>query len=136
MKTFFDSLYYYLNGFYGTDLDSYLYNTDPGYLLIGLVMVICSLVICAVFYYWIAPVRKQTFFWLVCAAANAGINFLVALGYTMTPLINNEVDNPWTYLDCVMFGFTNIIWSFVFYVVWSLFIKWGSIAKYVPFQKF
>lgn len=39
-------------------------------------------------------------------------------------------------VDCTMLSFTNVIWSFIFFVVASLIIKWGSIAKYVPFQKF
>lgn len=138
MEDFFNTIYYYTNGFYSVELDSYLFETVPGYLHIGLFMFLCSFIVCALFYYVFAPVRKQTMWWFVYAGINAFINFCFALWYTMTPLINNEIDSQqkWTYLDCNMFGITNIIWSFIVFVIASLIIKWGSIAKYVPFQKF
>ena len=101
-------------------------------------MLIFSFVVCAIFYYVLAPVRKQTMWWFVYSGINAIINFVFALWYTMTPLINNEVapSEEWLYLDRTMLSFTNVIWSFIFFVVASLIIKWGSTAKYVPFQKF
>lgn len=138
MDDLFNSIYYYTNGFYSTELDTYLYETLPGYLHIGIFMIISTFIVCALYYYLLAPVRKQTMWWLVFSGANAAINFLFAMWYNMTPLINNEIDSSleWSYLDCTMFGFTNIIWSFIFFTIASLLIKWGSTAKYVPFQKF
>lgn len=138
MEDFFCTIYYYTNGFYSVELDSYLYESVPGYLHVGLFMFLCSLVTSALFYYVFAPVQKQTMWWFIYAGINAIINLGFALWYTMTPLINNEIDaeQEWMYLDCTMFGITNIIWSFIVFVVVSLIIKWGSIAKYVPFQKF
>lgn len=138
MEDFFCTIYYYTNGFYSVELDSYLYESVPGYLHVGLFMFLCSLVTSALFYYVFAPVQKQTMWWFIYAGINATINLGFALWYTMTPLINNEIDaeQEWMYLDCTMFGITNIIWSFIVFVVVSLIIKWGSIAKYVPFQKF
>ena len=59
MEDLFNSIYYYTNGFYSVELDSYLYETIPGYLHIGAFMLICSFVVCAIFYYVLAPVRKQ-----------------------------------------------------------------------------
>ena len=32
MEDLFNSIYYYTNGFYSVELDSYLYETIPGYL--------------------------------------------------------------------------------------------------------
>ena len=138
MEDFFCTIYYYTNGFYSVELDSYLYESVPGYLHVGLFMFLCSLVTSALFYYVFAPVQKQTMWWFIYAGINAIINLGFALWYTMTPLINNEIDaeQEWMYLDCTMFGITNIIWSFIVFVVVALIIKWGSIAKYVPFQKF
>ena len=66
MEDLFNSIYYYTNGFYSVELDSYLYETIPGYLHIGAFMLICSFVVCAIFYYVLAPVRKQTMWWYKC----------------------------------------------------------------------
>lgn len=138
MNDIFNSIYYYTNDFYDTLLDDYLYETVAGYLHVGLMMLCCSFVVCAIFYYILAPVRRQMMWWFVYAGINAVINFLFAIWYTYTPLINNEIDGDkeWSYLDATMFGVTNIIWSFIIFVVASLIIKWGSTAKYVPFKKF
>lgn len=138
MEEFFNTLYYYTNVFYGELLDTYLYETTPGYLHIGLFLFVSTIIVCLFFYYLLAPVRKQTLWWFVCAGANAIVNILFALWYSMTPLINNEIpiDESWTYLDCDFLGFANALWSFVFFVIASLILKWGSIAKFVPFQKF
>lgn len=138
MKDFFDTIYYYTNGFYSELLDTYLYETVPGYLHIGIFLVVFSLIICVIFYYGLAPVRKQTLLWFVYVGINVLLNIGVSLYYTMTPLINNEIDveAEWNYLDCFGFCLANSIWAIVFFVVISLIIKWGSVAKYVPFQKF
>lgn len=45
MEDLFNSIYYYTNGFYSVELDSYLYETIPGYLHIGAFMLICSFVV-------------------------------------------------------------------------------------------
>ena len=138
MEELFNTMYYYTNNFYDVNLDNYLYATVPGYLRIGLVLLISSFIISALFYYLVAPVRKQTLLWFLFSLANAVINFGYALYYTLTPLINNEIepDLQWTSLDCIFFGVTNVIWSFVAFVLISFIIKWKSICKYVPFQKF
>ena len=76
--------------------------------------------------------------WIICVSLNAFLNFLVAMWYTNTPLINNEIDESesWSVLDTFGFGFANIIWAFAACVVFSLLIKWWSPAYYVPFKKF
>ena len=138
MEEFFDTLYYYTSNLYGKELDNYLYDTVPGYLHVGLVMLISSVIICALFYYMLKPVRHQLVTWLGRVGLDAFINLLVALWYTNTPLINNEIDESesWSILDTFGFGFANIIWACVTCVVISLLIKWWSPAKYVPFKKF
>ena len=138
MEDFFSTIYYYTNSLYDEMLDTYLYETIPGYFHVGLILLISTLIICYMFYYLFAPVRKQTLWWFLYAGINAVVNILVALWYSMTPLINNEIaiDERWTYLDCFGFSIANVFWSFIFFVIASLILKWGSIAKYVPFQKF
>ena len=124
--------------FYSTELDNYLYQTEPGYLHVGLFMLVTTVVASVLFYYLFKPIRKQNFWWFITWSINAIINLLFALWYTMTPLINNAIDHndAWSYLDCSFFGITNIFWSFVFFVGSALLIKWWSPAKYVPFRKF
>lgn len=84
------------------------------------------------------PVRHQMGIWFGCLSLNALLNMAVALWYTNTPLINNEIDESetWTTLDTFGFGIANIIWSVIFVVVFSLLFKWWSPAKYIPFRKF
>jgi len=138
MEDFFSTIYYYTNGLYSIELDTYLYGTIPGYLQLGIILTISTLIVCAVFYYLLAPVRHQTAWWFGYMGINAAINVIAGLYYTVTPLIQNQVapDESWTSLDCFGFCLANIIWSAIFFVAASLFIKWGSSAKYVPFQKF
>ena len=47
MEDFFSTLYYYTNGLYSAELDTYLYETIPGYLHLGLLCVAVSFVISA-----------------------------------------------------------------------------------------
>ena len=138
MDTFFSTIYYYTNGLYGQELDNYLYETVPGYVQVGLAMIVLSGIITAVFYYMLKPVRKQWRIWLLCLGLNAFLNLLIALWYTNTPLINNDIDDSetWTVLDTFGFGCANVLWSVVTVLVLSLFIKWWSPAKYIPFKKF
>ena len=138
MEDFFDTVYYYTSGLYGQELDNYLYETIPGYVQVGLIMAILSLLTTIVFYYVVKPVRHQMVTWIICVSLNAFLNFLVAMWYTNTPLINNEIDESesWSVLDTFGFGFANIIWAFAACVVISLLIKWWSPANYVPFKKF
>lgn len=138
MDDFFDTIYYYTRDFYSQELDNYLYGTVAGYLHIGLVMLITTCIISALYYYLFKPIRRQNLLWFLSAGVNAVLNFIFALWYTMTPLINNEIDSKdeWSYVDCTFFSVTNIWWSFVFFVLVALIIKWWSPAKYVPFRKF
>lgn len=138
MDTFFSTIYYYTNGLYCEELDSYLYETVPGYIHAGLTMIVSSAIFTAIFYYMLKPVRRQWVSWFVCMGLNALVNLFLALWYTNTPLINNEIDSSesWTVLDTFGFGVANIIWSVIFVHAISLLIKWWSPAKYIPFRKF
>lgn len=138
MEEFFNTIYYYTNNFYSVEMDNYLYETVPGYLHNGFALLVFSVITCLAFYYWKSPVRRQMLWWLCFVGINAALNFIFGLWYTMTPLINNEIDADaeWSYLDCFSFSFTSILWSVVFFVAISLLFKWWSPAKYVPFRKF
>lgn len=138
MEELFDTIYLYTSGLYGQELDNYLYDMVPGYVHVGLIMACLSLAMCLTFYYIVKPVIHQMRTWLICVGLNAFLNFIVALWYTITPLINNEIDpsEEWAVLDTFGFGVANIIWSIVFLLVFSLLFKWWSPAKYIPFRKF
>lgn len=138
MEEFFNTIYYWTNSLYCEELDNYLYETVPGYLHVGLSMLVISSIVCCLFYYIAKPVRNQMKIWLLFVLLNAALNMGIAIWYTMTPLINNEIDEAvsWFYFDCVGFGISNIIWSFVAFIAVSFIIKWWSPAKFVPFQKF
>lgn len=137
MEDFFNTIYFWTNELYSLELDNYLYET-PGYIRIGLVTVILSFLFSAIYYYLYKPVKKQTIWWFGFFGFSALINFIYTLWYTMTPLINNEIESVkrWSYLDCIFMGVADIIWSFTFYILAALILKWWSPAKYFPFQKF
>nr|WP_311521891.1 hypothetical protein [uncultured Porphyromonas sp.] len=138
MDNFFASIYYYTNGLYSQELDNYLFDIVPGYLHVGLAMVVISVLFTIVFYYTLKPVRKQWLIWFLCLGLNSLINLILAVWYSYTPIINNEIDASvaWTLTDCFGFGIANIIWSIATVLVASLLIKWWSPAKYIPFKKF
>lgn len=138
MKEFFNTIYYYTNSMYDQNLDNYLYQTVPGYLHIGLAMVIVTFIASVLFYYLFKPIQKQIPRWFLAFGCAAIINFFIAIWYTATPLINNEVDSnvAWSGLDCFSLGIVNIAWTFAFFVVAALIFKWWSPCKYVPFCKF
>lgn len=138
IENFFCTIYYYTNSFYSQELDNYLYGTVPGYLHIGLIMLMASVIICAIYYYLFKPVRNQVKWWFGYAFINALVNFAFAMWYTMTPLLSNQINpqDEWTPLDCTFMSITNILWCFVMFILTSLLIKWWSPAKYVPFQVF
>lgn len=138
MEQFFNTLYYYTNNFYCIELDNYLYEKVPGYLHNGIVLLILSIIFCIAYYYVKAPVKKQMLWWFIFAGFNAISNFFFGLWYTMTPLINNEIEisEEWSYFDCFVFGLVSSVFSFVFFVIISLLIKWWSPAKFIPFRKF
>lgn len=138
MEEIFDTIYLYTSGFYSEKLDNFLYDTTTGYVHVGLVMVITALLLCLTFYYIIKPVRRQMFTWFLTLGTNAIINFVFALYYTVTPLINSQVDpnEEWAILDSIFFGIANIFWSAVFFTAFAFLSKWWSPAKYIPFKKF
>lgn len=138
MEEFFDTIYLYTSGLYGQELDNYMYETVPGYLHVGLTMFFLSLLVCIFFYYILKPVRHQYAIWFGCLGANAILNLGVALWYTNTPLLNNEIDDAdcWTILDTFGFGVANIAWSIVALFLFALIIKWWSPAKFIPYKKF
>ena len=137
MEELFDTIYLWTNGLYSVELDNYLFET-PGYIHIGLIMVLESFLVSTIYYYMFKPVKRQTIWWFVFWCISALVNFTYTLWYTMTPLVNNEINSEkkWSYLDCIFMGVADIIWSFAFYVLAALILKWWSLAKYVPFRKF
>lgn len=138
MEDFFNTIYYWTNFLYSQELDNYLYATVAGYSHIGLVMVVTSFIVSAIYYYIFKPVRRQIAWWFGFYGIDAILNFIFTLWYTMTPIINNQISNSavWTNLDCFFMGISDIAWAFVFYVIAALILKWGSPCKYIPFIKF
>ncbi len=134
MDEFFNNLYGITCFFYGRNLDDYLIDETPGYLHYGLLALIVSFVVSAVYYYLYKPVQRQTWWWFVFFAIDGGINFLVAMYLANSAMVPEEAS--WSVLDSFFFSLTDVIWSFVFYVVAALILKWWSICKYVPFKYF
>lgn len=137
MKDFFDLIYGWTNGLYAEALDNYLFD-EREYIYVGWVMIGICLVVSAVFYYGHKPVRKQMLKWFLYLGVAALLNFVWAWFRADTPLRNNQIssDEMWAGIDCVFFGFANVLWTIVFFFLVALVAKWWSPNKYVPFQKF
>lgn len=138
MEDFFNTIYGWTRTCYSEELDDYLYETVHGYLHNGIIMLISTIVFFVLFYYVFKPVRRQNFWWFMYFVFDAIVVIGFAIYYTLTPLVNNEIasEKEWSKLDCFFFGFTDILWAFVVYIILALLFKWWSPCKYVPFRLF
>ncbi len=139
MKDFFASIYELFTSLYGEDLGLHLYGhngqayeTNGGqalYTPIGLAMVLSSLLVVLIFYYAInRPSFNRWYHWLLMM----GMAFLGnALAGFYVPYLDVEASRIATDLavfegNCVAFGFVNGLYSAVFFVLFSMALRWWS----------
>jgi hypothetical protein len=129
MRDFFASLYEWfgLNPFYATDLGEHLrgyditcsdYTDTPLYVIVGTVMIVSTVVIYILLYHIINSPgwNKRTHWWLF-AGILVLLNFLVAF---ILPFNDFQAADYCSQLrisaiDCVFFGVSNAIWSFILF---------------------
>jgi hypothetical protein len=135
MRDFFASLYEWfgLIPFYSTDLGEHLRGYDitcsgylgtPLYVYLGSVMIILTIFFYILQYHIINSPRfnKKTHWWII-ALAVAGLNFLIAFTVTFNDLQATDFCTQLriSVTDCIGFGISSAIWSFVLYLLLTSF---------------
>ena len=154
MGEFFGSMYCVFEDLFGLELADYLWgNSSPisinnQFIAIGFWMLGIALSIAIVYYYVINHPRLCNWWgWSIFAVLTLVINFIVGWQWVLKdlyegkmikidPVTNLEVPLDIFETDCIYFGFSNMILSFVAFFIISCSIKWwSSTCASAPFVK-
>ena len=154
MGEFFGSMYCVFEDLFGLELADYLWgNSSPisinnQFIAIGFWMLGISLSIAIVYYYLINHPRLCNWWgWSLFSVLTLVINFIVGWQWVLKdlyegkmikidPVTNQDVPLDIFETDCIYFGFSNMILSFVAFFIISCIIKWwSSNCASAPFVK-
>ena len=154
MGEFFGSMYCVFEELFGLELAEYLWgNSSPvsinnQFIAIGFWMLGIALSIAIVYYYVINHPRLCNWWgWSIFAVITLVINLIVGWQWVLKdlyegkmikidPVTNQEVPLDIFETDCIYFGFSNMILSFVAFFIISCIIKWwSSNCASAPFVK-
>ena len=154
MGEFFGSMYCVFEELFGLELAEYLWgNSSPvsinnQFIAIGFWMLGIALSIAIVYYYVINHPRLCNWWgWSIFAVLTLVINFIVGWQWVLKdlyegkmikidPVTNQVVPLDIFETDCIYFGFSNMILSFVAFFIISCIIKWwSSNCASAPFVK-
>ena len=154
MGEFFGSMYCVFEDLFGLELADYLLgNSSPisinnQFIAIGFWMLGIALSIAIVYYYVINHPRLCNWWgWSIFAVLTLVINFIVGWQWVLKdlyegkmikidPVTNQQVPLEIFETDCIYFGFSNMILSFVAFFIISCIIKWwSSNCASAPFVK-
>ena len=154
MGEFFGSMYCVFEELFGLELAEYLWgNSSPvsinnQFIAIGFWMLGIALSIAIVYYYVINHPRLCNWWgWSIFAVLTLVINFIVGWQWVLKdlyegkmikidPVTNQGVPLDIFETDCIYFGFSNMILSFVAFFIISCIIKWwSSNCASAPFVK-
>jgi hypothetical protein len=142
--SFFDSI---LRFSYSRDLHQHLkglsvdctgYTGNSVYQFVSLVLLATGLLIMINYYYGLFnhPRYTRTWFWLLnvliaCGITGTAAYFMAAAGL---PEEQHCKDIHFSSMDCLLFAATAMLYSFLMCIIYSLLLKWKSVAnKKVPF---
>ena len=146
---FFAGIYSWLIELYGSDLDSFLYDTSDGqnYLIVGVVMLLISFVLPLLHYVIIdKPNWGHWWCWLIVFAINAVLN----LWWGWQPVLQNlydgymDIKDPRTgqmvqnvtETNCFMFGIATMILGIIAFIIFSMICsRFSTNNRYSPFVK-
>jgi hypothetical protein len=131
MRDFFASLYEWfgLIPFYSTDLGEHLRGYDitctdymgtPLYVYIGWIMILLTIFFYILQYYIInSPRFNKWIHWWLIALVIVILNFLIAFTLPFNDLQSSDYCNQLklSVSDCVGFGFSNALWSFILFLL-------------------
>ena len=154
MGEFFGSMYCVFEDLFGLELADYLWgNSSPisinnQFIAIGFWMLGIALSIAIVYYYVINHPRLCNWWgWSIFALLTLVINFIVGWQWVLKdlyegkmikidPVTNQDIPLDIFETDCIYFGFSNMILSFVAFFIISCIIKWwSSNCASAPFVK-
>lgn len=136
MNDFFATLYDALG--YIQDFSDDMYDAEA-YPFIGIIMIISSLVLEALYYYLISNYGSfyKRIYWFLWLLVIGVVNF--AVGYfnsfiAMTNFYSTSAENPYSFPEYFHFSIINMIWAIVFSTCFSIIFKTKSIkASKTPF---
>jgi len=135
MRDFFAGLYEWfgLIPFYSTPLGEHLRGWDitcsdymgtPLYVYIGWIMIVLTILFYVLQYYGINSPRfnKRVHWWLIALAIFL-FNFLIAFTWSFNDLQSGDYcsELKFSVADCVGFGISNAIWSFILFLLLTSF---------------
>ena len=140
MSAIFNEIYFWFCGMYNENLDTFLYGSGNAnyYTSIGLITLVLSLVVVLLYYYVFQHPRYSRWWsWLLTMILNGVISMFIAAGFSLSKLNSGAMEDLGEYVapfDCWMFGVSNLLVSFIFFIVFTFIFKWWSRdAKHVPF---
>ena len=115
-----------------------MYN-EGYYQPIFLIMVISVIIINVIYYYaWNHPRLNRWYHWLFFNIVACFFNFILSW-YISSDKINafyaqQGMDSPYDWTNYLILSLIALLWSFVFYFLFSFIMKWGSRnCKHTPF---
>lgn len=133
MIDIFSSLYEWfgLMPLYSTDMGDHLRGWDitctdyigtPWYVYIGWIMIITTSFIYSLQYHIIDNSRwNKKHHWWIFAIVIVGLNFLIAFTIPLNTINAGDFCNQLnlSFSDCIGFGLSNSVWSFIFFIILS-----------------
>lgn len=154
MGEFFGSLYCVFEELFGLELANYLWghssplSQNNQFIAIGFWMLGISLLIAIIYYYVVNHPRLCNWWgWGIFLVINLIINFIVGWQWVLKdlyegkmigidPITNQNVPLEIFENDCIYFGFSNMLLSFIAFFIISCLIKWRSTnCASAPFVK-
>ena len=145
-----ETIYKWFGGLFSSDLAEHLSGWDETagdyvktnlFSLVGAITLCIAILFCVSYYYIINHPRFNRWWnWLSVLFVLAVLNFGIALWLTISDLSKGNISSDIasvSVVDCISFGFVNLIIGSLFFIICSLIIKWGSRnCKFSPFIKF
>jgi len=137
----------FLGGLFNSNLAEHLSGWDEAtgdytkaniFSLAGIIALIIAITLCVAYYYLINHPRFNRWWnWLTILITVAILNFGIGFGLALSDVLKDNISSDIaaiSWIDCLGFGFANLIIASLFFIICSFIIKWGSRnAKYSPF---
>lgn len=157
------NIYCWFESIFGQYLAEYLwgYNCQTGiydsknlFNSIGIITIGISFLLVLAYYYlpiflFNHPRTNRWWNWLIILLIAGFINFFIAYGWTINDFLNGTIGDCLMYIrdsqgniitqliyktDCWLFGLSNFFVTILFFIIWTLMLKWWSRnCKYSPF---
>lgn len=131
-----ETIYRWFVSLFGSNLAAHLSGWDEAtgdytkaniFSLAGIIALIIAVALCVAYYYIINHPRfNRRWSWVTVAVAVAALNFGAGLGLTLSEVTKESDIAAISWVDCLGFGFANLIVALLFFTICSFAIKWWS----------